>query len=351
MNSQSRAVPLPATLYSLQAGRALASLAVVLHHASLATADFVAPPWGSRLFEAGYLGVDFFFVLSGFIIFHSTVGRGKSVAAYASARFFRVYPSYWPIGIGMALLYTFAPGLSAGDHEWSWLASLTLLPVSSGTALTVAWTLKHEILFYAVFGILYFSGRLFVGLALWCAVIVIAAALGGSALVPLSLLNLEFLAGVLAAFLARRGHGHPAHNLVALLPFLLWLHLGALREQSVLVGLSFALVILATVRLEQRGKIAVPRWLIFLGAASYSTYLVHGILISLTARLIAEAPTLLFFASGIMVSIVGGIAYHLFVERPVLNWRRGAGHEQRRSAQPSAAGNAAGPIDASSTSA
>jgi hypothetical protein len=57
-------------IQSLQVFRGLAALAVVLHHASVSTGAFVAdvPAWAMSVFGLGYLGVDFFFVLSGFII-------------------------------------------------------------------------------------------------------------------------------------------------------------------------------------------------------------------------------------------------------------------------------------------
>src|SRR5689334_4430297 len=118
----------PRTINSLQAGRALAALAVVVHHSALAAHDFGGGSFD--LLSYGWLGVDFFFVLSGFIIFHSTVGRNKTLADYSIARFRRIYLPYWPVGVGIALLYTFLPHVSAGDHSWSWLPTLTLLPVS-----------------------------------------------------------------------------------------------------------------------------------------------------------------------------------------------------------------------------
>src|SRR6478752_6232297 len=155
----------PRTINSLQVGRGLAALAVVCHHSQIAAHDFGGT--SVPLLSYGYLGVDFFFVLSGFIIFHSTVGRGKTVADYAVARFRRIYLPYWPVGIAIGLLYTAFPHLSAADREWSWLPTITLLPLTSGTALSVAWTLKHGILFYLVFGAAYFGRVLWPTLILW----------------------------------------------------------------------------------------------------------------------------------------------------------------------------------------
>ena len=70
------------TIRVLQSGRAFAALAVVAHHSALAVGAFSEPlphvlAW---VLEQGYLGVDFFFVLSGFIIYWSS--QGKSARAY-----------------------------------------------------------------------------------------------------------------------------------------------------------------------------------------------------------------------------------------------------------------------------
>ena len=102
--SSSRKADERGTIGTLQGGRGLAALGVVLHHAGLAAGAFAGPFLGQSLLNLGYLGVDFFFVLSGFIIYHSTADRGRSLGQYSVARFRRVYLPYWPDGVGMALL-------------------------------------------------------------------------------------------------------------------------------------------------------------------------------------------------------------------------------------------------------
>jgi exopolysaccharide production protein ExoZ len=60
-------------ILSLQIGRGMAALGVVLFHSNLLVQSFVEPlpaPLAAVLKE-GYLGVDFFFVASGFIILNS----------------------------------------------------------------------------------------------------------------------------------------------------------------------------------------------------------------------------------------------------------------------------------------
>ena len=76
--------------------RFVAALAVVLLHV---TASRVNPEplvdLGSaagRVAELGYLGVTFFFALSGFVLTWSASGRRLSPAAFFRRRFARVYP-------------------------------------------------------------------------------------------------------------------------------------------------------------------------------------------------------------------------------------------------------------------
>ena len=74
-------------IQSLQVFRGLAATAVVAHHANLSTAAFVGvvPRGVSDVFNLGLLGVDFFFVLSGFIIMYAhlddvtDMGRGEEI--------------------------------------------------------------------------------------------------------------------------------------------------------------------------------------------------------------------------------------------------------------------------------
>jgi exopolysaccharide production protein ExoZ len=305
----------PRTINSLQAGRGLAAMAVIIHHSGLAAHDFGANG-GFGALTYGYLGVDFFFVLSGFIIFHSTVGRNKTAREYALARFRRVFLPYWPVGVGVALLYTLLPGVSAADRSWSWLPTLTLLPVESSPALNVAWTLKHEIMFYLLFGIAWFSGYLWPTLIAWAVAIGIGTVAGSTA-VPLQSINFEFLFGVLAAGYTRNGRHSPWLLAGSVVSVALWVALGADRELSFLVGLGMAFAVPVMVGAEWRGRLRVPASLVFLGAASYSLYLVHPLFTPIAGRLLRGHPWPIL-GLAIAGSLAAGIAYHLLVERPLL---------------------------------
>lgn len=150
---------------SLQIFRGLAALAVVAHHAAVSTEAFVGsmPGIAQSVFGLGFLGVDFFFVLSGFIIMFAHMGDERSPAAvrrYAFKRLVRIFPSYLPISIALIALYAFMPGFSAsGGRDYSLVSSLLLLPADRPPALSVAWTLVHELMFYTVFLLFFVSRR------------------------------------------------------------------------------------------------------------------------------------------------------------------------------------------------
>lgn len=280
---------------------------VVACHANLAALDF-----GNSSIPAltyGWLGVDFFFVLSGFIITWSA--PGKTAREFAWHRFRRVVLPYLPIGVGIALLYTFMPGISAGNREWSWLSTLTLAPVNAEPALSVAWTLQHEMLFYALFLVFWFSGRFALGLGLW-AVLICAALVFRVDWLALRPINFEFMFGVAACWAVRHNLGDWRWAAAGVVPLAIWIFLGMPHELSPLVGIAIALAVPALVRSEQAGKFTVHPWLVFLGAASYSMYLAHGLAISVAARILPLLPITM------VAGVVGGLTYYLAVERPIL---------------------------------
>ena len=328
---------MPPTKFDLlQMFRGLAAVGVVFHHASASTSAFVSqiPPWLSSVFQQGFLGVDFFFVLSGFIIMKSHFSDNKSISAlknYGLKRFVRVFPPYWPVSIVLMLGYFAHPSLSQGTRaDFSLLSSVLLLPAASAPALSVAWTLIHEVIFYLIFSLFFISNRLFLAcVALWALAMCTAAWGGGESDSPtlvflLKPINFEFLLGLGVAWCARTTPHRFAKPLclvggalfVSLLcwPFAL--------DFRVLFGVPFSLLVLGAVLLERQGKVVLPRWMIMLGDASYSIYLVHNPTISITSRLIGKFSILRRWGfgmlTGIVVSIIAGILYHLLIEKPLI---------------------------------
>lgn len=105
--------PRPAARYyeTLDALRGVAALAVLLLH----TSSFLLWPGLAR---SAYLAVDFFFVLSGFVVAHAYDGKlrdGLPVGRFLWLRMVRLTPLHWA-GLGIAALLVL-PGALAGDYR------------------------------------------------------------------------------------------------------------------------------------------------------------------------------------------------------------------------------------------
>ena len=323
-----------ASIASLQAGRGLAALAVTLFHAQQAVGAFVAPlpPSLAKLLSFGYLGVDFFFVLSGFIIYYTNVGRVDEpgwMRRYAVRRLSRIYFPYLPIGVAVACAYWLLPEMRGGTRQWNWLTSLTLAPVGK-PALGVAWTLQHELVFYLFAGLLLRTRCVLAGAVAWGAII-----LGWAALVDpesgiaFALVNLEFLFGIAVAWAFLKGR-LPSKRLsvaLGLLGAALFFLVSGVQRHSVIFGCGLAFLVGAAVKREAQDGLRVPDVLLRLGDASYSIYLVHLPLMAVAARALGWANLHWALSLTLLVggSVAAGIAYHAWLERPLLQALRSRG--------------------------
>ena len=141
----------------LQLFRALAAIMVVLYHA---TGDFSVKfnqSFINGVFDQGFSGVDFFFILSGFIIYYIhyvDIGDKTKFSLFISKRFVRIYPLHW---IATTLMFVAFIFFGFGDglvNSISTIISSYLLIPSQSYVNGVVWTLSHEILFYLMFSLL-----------------------------------------------------------------------------------------------------------------------------------------------------------------------------------------------------
>ncbi len=320
-------------LLVLQVGRGIAAFAVLMFHASaeVSTFDAAVPHWLMLIASRGTLGVDFFFVLSGFIILHAHFSDPQTTVAagaYGFKRVTRVYLPYLPVALIMIVENLFFGNLSHTERSWGYLSSLLLVPSSRPSILPVAWTLIHEVLFYAIFVLYFFDRRIFA-----CAVGVWGVAMIGGihGAVPLTAIlldpiNLEFCFGLACAVCYRSLNARCAEWLVAagfsaVIVSLVWLP--DVRETA---GFGMALLILGLALKEKQWRFLTPAPLVRLGNASYPIYLIHMPLLALVARGAARMPVLDDWIGGMVFSlscvILVALAYHILYERPVLTAAR-----------------------------
>jgi exopolysaccharide production protein ExoZ len=331
-------------LTTLQAGRGIAAMLVVLYHAC--TVTFPAPKyWGLdptyNLFAFGHAGVEFFFVLSGFIILHvhwNDLGQRRRLAGFVQKRWARIYPIYWVILAGLVPIYYLMPSFGEGhEREPGLLLSSALLihGTSDKTLLSVAWTLYHEVLFYAVFAIGIWHRRFgAVAMAFFLGFSALGLLLPGRSY-PLAFyaspLHLLFGLGMLACILLRLRKIRQAWAwLVAGLTLFLGtavienLDLGWLSSDArhLLYGIGCTAAVCGAVQLERDGRLRAGRWLCFLGDASYSLYLIHFPLLSLAAKVLIATPLQPGASLIMMLAAVtaAGCLFHVLVERPLVQW-------------------------------
>lgn len=329
-------------LNTLQAGRGIAALMVVLFHLNVAV--FGMPQyWPDRIwsgFDVGHAGVHFFFVLSGFIIAHihfEDLGDRTAWRRYAFKRFVRIYPVYWLVLIGVLAVYFAMPQMGQGyeTRPIELLGSFTLLPTPNPPALTVAWTLRHEVLFYALFAVGFFSRRaLTYSMTVWLLGCMVTA-IAGSAPYPFGFLfapiNLLFGMGIGAAWLLRT-RVVPYPRFVLVIGLVLFAATGGfeLAESNgghwltLSYGLAGAMVVAGLVEWERSRALAVPRVLTLFGDASYALYLIHFPAISLMAKVFFAAglsnvmPPAVWFVIMLLAVCALGVAFHLTAERWLL---------------------------------
>lgn len=341
------------SLLSIQALRGFAALYVVVYHSGLALAhaDIPALAWlTTHVIKRGHVGVDVFFVISGFIIAWVAVlgPKGPEPAGeFLVKRAFRLAPPYWLMTV---LHSTWLNPVSAGVL----LTSLAFMPQANVDApyfgypaLYVGWSLNYEVFFYVLcaIGLAVFGRRALalVALALFATTIIVPfwhsgivqrnpEALYGWA-TPLQAmaanpLVLEFLLGAGLAWLyaAHRHRLTPAFARVLMAVGVAAFTMsvaGPVPKFDLLArGLPAGALLIGMVAMEHCGELRVPRVAVWLGELSYALYLAHPSVIEATHRLVGRlAPEwigtqLMLFAVNVALTLALAALLHRYVELP-----------------------------------
>lgn len=360
--------PLPVTAVDLPALTGLrfpAALWVVLYHAekTLAGDDGYIP-----LMHNGYLGVDIFFLISGFILAHV---YGRRFAArepgiyrrFLWLRLARVWPAYATVLLAVAALQVVRARWGSGSlhidaGRWSWELARHLAMVQSWGLADYrsfnipGWTLSAEWAAYLLFPLFLTVARLVQGKMALVAVIALAFALlwgvyrhagfgdlnqpGGPGMLRLAV---EFLSGILLCAMApvpeRDGRAGDIAVIAGVAGVLLLLPTVG-RALPLGDGLALPFFALAVWGCAAGGpltrRIFANPAMLFLGGASYSIYLVQSpatVPVSLVGSFLGLTALPcwpgLATALAIAVTLGAGIALYLCIERPARSFLRRLG--------------------------
>jgi peptidoglycan/LPS O-acetylase OafA/YrhL len=306
-----------------QALRGIAALAVCWYHFTAWNVS-IPPGWTKSSGTYGYLGVEAFFVISGFIVPYSLLAAGyrfSSFFKFLGKRFLRVDPPYLAsVAFTVAAAWLAHMKTGAAPHYTPEQIALNLgylIPFSKHQAWIngVYWTLAVEFQYYLVLGLIFPAL-----LAHRPAVrrFAFAAALGASlltrspsflpAFMPLFLLGIAGL-----CFVCQRISGK---ELAVMAAACTALGLDTAGVDEACMGLG-AFVCILRFR-------SAPGWLLGLGKVSYSLYLIHvpvGIRVeSLAAHFIPPRDELFVPLCAVLVSMGCAWVMHLAIERPAMRW-------------------------------
>lgn len=301
----------------IQALRGIAALLVMVYH-KREVLNTVKIPFGEFFFGAGAMGVDLFFIVSGFIMILVNEGKRTHFSNVRNAwyflvnRVFRIVPLYY---LTILLFYWLAWNGTGFLHDAKSVSdiqkSLVFVPLDFSkaapfygyAAITVGWTLNYEMFFYGLLTICILFGRyryVFFSIVILALLLLIPWIFKGEVSMDAhhgyhfiwSYLNLmtnpiiwDFILGMLLGgwYVYKKPNWNKAIYFTLFSFFSIWISLNLLTKWNAGHGVThWALPLLGLVAslvfYENQYGIKVPKWLLFMGKISFSLYLLHPVM-------------------------------------------------------------------------
>ena len=272
-------------LDGLQIARAAAALGIAYFHSWHVTMPF---PAGTAhpipiLMEWGWIAVDFFFSISGFVICLVVTSPNFRPVSFLLRRAFRLYPLWIATSfIYLQLLDYMGRSERQTNAFFNW--SLTLLPTNGMPFYDIGWSLQHEMLFYVLAAVV----TPWFGIYGVAAVLALGVAADHATELPWYLDQYffyygNFLAGI-AAFLVHRSGLRPGFILPVVIGVLAfrWAPTRSLFPVALFCWLVGFVNLNVSWRIGRLGAL--------LGDASYSIYLLHPLVFYWDLHQTAAAP-------------------------------------------------------------
>jgi len=321
------------------------------------------PWWYQNFASIGYIGVNLFFVLSGFILVYTYAGSALSVRRFWQARFARIYPAYVLSLVASAPFFFLAVRtMNLPFFAWSkehlvtaCVLTVTLLqswvPNGALTWNSVCWSLSVEAFFYAVFplALLWSKDVKRRNLLFWAAgwsLVSLSLSLfyllvhpdgidkigsGETSLLWKNILSFnplarlpEFMVGLFAGrlFLSGNNNRRLATPLIlsgmAVVATVILL-VGKIPNPLVSAGIlspAFAAIIYGLALQPRWTSFLENRFLVLLGDASYSLYLLHSLIIMKVFLALSYLPWWMRVCGATGAAIAASLLSYMVVEQP-----------------------------------
>ncbi len=314
----------------------------------------------------GTSGVDLFFVISGFVMVHTTRLNPPTPTQFMKNRLARIVPIYWLLTLTLFLVAAFEPSWvqSTVANPLQLLDSLCFIPFKKSNGfvqplLFLGWSLNYEMFFYLLFAFGLGCRNYLLGVygvvALLCCFVFIGLWFQPTGVILAFYTDpriLEFALGVAVALWCDRLPGQFSVRPIWLVsasivslglimaapdvwPIIKWPSL----SMFLFVGFPSAILVAAAVLLERWDWNIESALVIAVGDASYVLYLSHPYLISPLQRVALKLhPTGLvsvgLAALLIFLAVLLGYLLHIYVERPMSRLARELLSTNRLKAQP-----------------
>jgi len=340
-----------ARIEPLQVLRGIAAMLIMAKHA-MYEVDVISPlEFNYGNYKHYTVGIDIFFVLSGFIMIY--ISRGSSgwgtAKDFIIKRILRIVPTYWFYTFLMLAVALIIPQV-LGKAEFvpvDFIKSLLFVPYYNTAGdmqpfLANGWSLNYEMYFYSVFAlclILPWRYSLW-AMAAWFIVSVATGFFGIGGIISSFYgrpIVLEFLAGAFIGFLFIKNIRLPHY----------FFHIGLLFIAGAVVALFFTdtleqqygityskplvgvLSVLLLVLPKKAEFVEMPKFGVFIGDASYTIYLSHPFAIGAVtqvALLLGLESTVnpwFIYIAVMATCLIGGCAAYRIIEKPLLSFTKG----------------------------
>ena len=360
---KSQPARLPDTINELTSVRFFAALFVVLFHIHDDTPLLTNLP--TQFFLKGYLGVDIFFILSGFILTHVYLRQWQDrrfrYGQFMLNRFARVYPLHLVMTLAFVALYALSSrfGVLGNAQGMDWGALPFHLLALHGWGFLghhawnfPSWSISSEFFAYLIFPLFLMMTRMGarIGLAVAIAALIAAFHLSGWLFRPFTALTFDF--GIvriafefgLGVFVylacANIAIGARATRwllLAALLAFAGIAHVSRSNGDDIVLILLGGAIIFLLGELSRASGPSIMRAgpLVYLGEISYSIYMVHYmaelVFMGAVPRLLHTPGTIPFWAWLCLLAMIligAALSFHL-IEVPARNAIRRRLHERK----------------------